>query len=176
MDTHKISIEKLNDFLLKLYNLCKMNIAFITNELNALKNEINEQKLLMKVKYEEILSALEKSNEDSALRFREETQRLTVDHELELSDIRAALNEKNEIIASLNREKEALKIEHQKEIERIEKEHQSTKEILEKTKQEIDEFKKKIEDIELQKQKEIKDLQEKMHIDYKAEIESLRSR
>ncbi|KAJ0181720.1 hypothetical protein K1T71_002442 [Dendrolimus kikuchii] len=176
MDTHKINIENLNDFLIKLYNLCKMNIAFITHELNTLKNEIQEQKQLMRVKYEEIVSALEKSNEESALQFREQTQRLTVDHELELSDIRGALNEKNEIIASLNREKENLKLEHQKEIEKLEKEHQSTKELLERTREEINRFEKKLEDIEAQKQKEIKDMQEKMHMDYKADIESLRSR
>ncbi|KAJ8729559.1 hypothetical protein PYW08_001140 [Mythimna loreyi] len=176
MDTHKINIDKLQDFLIKVYAVCKVNIVFIVEELIKLKDEVNEQKKFMTSKYLEILEAWEKSNEESAIRFREETQRLTVDHELELSDMKAALNEKDEVIATLKTDTENIKNVHKKEIERLEKEHEETKDLLEKTREEIQGFEKKLEDIEAQKQKEIKDLQEKMHQDYKAEIESLRSR
>ncbi|CAD0196283.1 unnamed protein product [Chrysodeixis includens] len=176
MDTHKINIEKLQEFLVKVYGLCKVNIVFIMEELANLKNEVNEQKKYITSKYLEILEAWEKSNAESAIRFREETQRLTVDHELELSDMKAALNEKDEVISNLKSETENIKTEHQKHVEKLEKEHQETKEVLEKTREEIKGFESKLEDIEAQKQKEIRDLQEKMHMDYKAEIESLRSR
>uniref|UniRef100_A0A2A4KA47 RB1-inducible coiled-coil protein 1 n=1 Tax=Heliothis virescens TaxID=7102 RepID=A0A2A4KA47_HELVI len=176
MDTHKINMEKLQDFLIKVYSVCKVNIVFIVEELSKLKAEVNEQKKFMTSKYLEILEAWEKSNVECALRFREETQRLTVDHELELSDMKAALNEKDEVITSLKTETENIKNAHQKELERLEQEHQETKNLLEKTREEIQGFEKKLEDIEAQKQKEIKELQEKMHMDYKAEIESLRSR
>lgn len=176
MDTHKINTEKLQEFLAKLYAVCKVNIVFIVEELSKLKDEVNEQKKFMTSKYIEILEAWEKSNAECAIRFREETQRLTVDHELELSDMKATLNEKDEVIATLKRDTENIIKLHQKEIERLEKEHWETKDLLEKTREEIQGFEKKLEDIETQKQKEIKDLQEKMHLDYKAEIESLRSR
>nr|XP_049706609.1 RB1-inducible coiled-coil protein 1 isoform X2 [Helicoverpa armigera]XP_049708218.1 RB1-inducible coiled-coil protein 1-like isoform X2 [Helicoverpa armigera] len=176
MDTHKINMEKLQEFLIKVYSVCKVNIVFIVEELSKLKEEVKEQQKFMTSKYLEILEAWEKSNVECALRFREETQRLTVDHELELSDMKAALNEKDEVITSLKTETENIKNAHQKEIERLEQEHQETKELLEKTREEIQGFEKKLEDIEAQKQKEIKELQEKMHMDYKAEIESLRSR
>ncbi|XP_047041676.1 RB1-inducible coiled-coil protein 1 isoform X4 [Helicoverpa zea] len=176
MDTHKINMEKLQEFLIKVYSVCKVNIVFIVEELSKLKEEVKEQQKFMTSKYLEILEAWEKSNVECALRFREETQRLTVDHELELSDMKAALNEKDEVITSLKTETENIKSAHQKEIERLEQEHQETKDLLEKTREEIQGFEKKLEDIEAQKQKEIKELQEKMHMDYKAEIESLRSR
>lgn len=176
MDTHKINIEKLQEFLVKVYGLCKVNIVFIIEELANLKNEVNEQKTFITSKYLEILEAWEKSNAECAIRFREETQRLTVDHELELSDMKAALNEKDEVISNLKTETDNLKSEHQKQIEQLEKEHRDTKDLLEKTREEIKGFESKLEDIEAQKQKEIRDLQEKMHMDYKAEIESLRSR
>lgn len=176
MDTHKMNMEKLQEFLVKLYGLCKVNIVYILEELAKLRSDINEQKEFITSKYLEILGAWEKSNDDNALRFREETQRLTVDHELELSDMKANLNEKDDVIATLRTETEYIKNDHHKEIERLQKEHQDTKDLLEKTREEIREFEKRIEDIEAQKQKEIKDLQEKMHMDYKAEIESLRSR
>lgn len=176
MDSYKLSIEKLQDFLRKLYTLCKLNIAFIAHELSLLKSEINEQKKVMKVKYEELLVALENSNEESALRFREQTQRLTVDHELELSDMKSALNEKDEEIASLIRERENLKLDHLSAIERFQNEQQSINALLENSREEIQGLQKKMEEFEVKKQKEIRDLQEKMHSDYKAEIESLRSR
>lgn len=176
MDTHRIDMEKLQEFLVKIYALCKVNVVFIVEELAKLKDQVNEQRKFMASKYLEILEAWEKSNVEIAIRFREETQRLTVDHELELSDMKAALNEKDEVIATLKIDTENIKTLHEKEIERLEKEHQDTKVILEKTREEIQGFEKKLEDIEAQKQKEIKDLQEKMHLDYKAEIESLRSR
>ncbi|XP_075992089.1 autophagy-related 17 isoform X2 [Anticarsia gemmatalis] len=176
MDTHKINMEKLQDFLVKLYNVCKANIVYIMEELVKLKNEVDNQKQLISSAYLEILEAWKRSNEESAITFREQTQRLTVDHELELSDMKAALDEKDNVIATMKTETENIKAEHQKEIERLENEHQSTKDLLEKTREEIQGFGKKLEEVEAQKQKEIKELQEKMHQDYKAEIESLRSR
>lgn len=176
MDTHKINMEKLQDFLMKLFGLCRVNMMFIKEELAKLKSEVDEQKKWINGKYLELLEAWERNNEETAIKFREQTQRLTVDHELELSDMKAALNEKDEVIDSLKKEKEDLNIVQQKEIERIEEEHQSTKDLLEKTREEIQAFEKKVEELEIAKQKEIKELQEKMHMDYKAEIESLRSR
>lgn len=176
MDTHRISIENLQQFLLKVYDACKVNIVYIMEELVKLRNEVTEQRNFINSQCMEILKEWEKHNEETAIKFREQTQRLTVDHELELSDMKAALSEKDDIIATLKEEQENMKLEHQKEIERLETEHRSTKELLEKTREEISSFEQKLEELEILKQKEIKDLQEKMHMDYKAEIESLRSR
>ncbi|KAJ2944634.1 hypothetical protein O0L34_g3985 [Tuta absoluta] len=176
MDTHRINMEKLQEFLVKLCGLCRVNIVFIKEELAKLKNDMNEQRNWLGERYVELLKEWERNNEEAATRFSEQTQRLTFDHEIELSDMKASLAEKDEIIETLKKDKEDLKTEHQKELERLEREHQSTKELLDKTRKEISAFEKKLEDIETNKQKEIKDLQEKMHQDYKAEIESLRSR
>ncbi|XP_060802696.1 RB1-inducible coiled-coil protein 1 isoform X2 [Amyelois transitella] len=176
MDTHKINMEKLQEFLISLCSLCRTNIMFIKEELVKLKGEINEQKKFVKGKYLEILDGWERSNQEAAIRFREHTQRMTVDHELELSDMKAAMTQKDDVIDSLKREKEDLKLEHQKDLERLDKEHQDTKDLLEKTRMEVKELEKKLAEYDANKQVEIKELQEKMHLDYKAEIESLRSR
>lgn len=176
MDTHKINIEKFQQFLLKLYDLCKVHIVHLMDELVRIKTEINEQKLYLNSECKAILDEWRNNCEETALQFREQTQRLTVDHELELSDMKAALNEKDDIISSLKLETENIKLEHQKEIDRLNEDHQSTKYLLEKTREEISTFEKKLEEVEANKQKEVKNLQEKMHQDYKTEIESLRSR
>ncbi|XP_028155826.1 RB1-inducible coiled-coil protein 1 isoform X3 [Ostrinia furnacalis] len=176
MDTHKINIDKLQEFLVKLCTLCRANMVFIKEELAKLKTDADEQKNFIKSWYLEIVQAWEKSNQEIALRHREQTQRLTVDHELELSDMKATLTQKDEAIENQKKEMEDLKLEHQKEIEKLNNEHQSTKDLLEKTRQEVAGFEKKLEEIEVQKQKDIKEMQEKMHMDYKAEIESMRSR
>ncbi|XP_048484264.1 RB1-inducible coiled-coil protein 1 isoform X2 [Plutella xylostella] len=176
MDSHKINMEKLKDFLLQLFQLCKANILFIREELARLKSDMDVQKQFIAGKYMEVLEAWQKSNEENALEFREQTQRLTVDHELELADLKNDLNGKDEVIASVKSDKEMLKQEHQHHIEELHKEHQSTKDLLEKVKEEIKSYEVKLEEAEAQKQKELKDLQDKMHQDYKAEIESLRSR
>ncbi|CAH2066391.1 unnamed protein product, partial [Iphiclides podalirius] len=176
MDTHRINVEKLQDFLCKLCTLCKVNMLYIKEELVKLKVEMDEQKQYMSGKCMEIIQAWEQSNEEVAIKFREQTQRLTVDHELELSDMKASLHGKDEIINSLKCGYEELKLEHHKEIEKLEMEHQGTKDLLERTRDEIKSFEKKLEEMEVQKQKEIKELQEKMHLDFKAEIESMRSR
>ncbi|CAG9567347.1 unnamed protein product [Danaus chrysippus] len=176
MDTHKINMEKLQDLFVKLFNVCKINIVLIKDELTKLKSEVDGQKKFINTKYIEITEAWEKVNEHAETRFREQTQRLTVDHELELSDMKAALNEKDDVISNLKRETEDMKIEHQKEMERLDKEHKSTKDLLDETRKEIKAFEKKLEEAEVQKQKDIKEMQEKMHLEYKAEIESLRSR
>lgn len=176
MDSHKINMANLREFLNKLHSLCKVNIVYILEELIKLKNEVDEQKKFMNTAYLDILEGWNKSNDESALRYREQTQRLTVDHELELSDMKATLNEKDNVIETLKEEIGNTKDKYKKEVEMVEKEHESTKEVLARTREEIEGFGKKLEEIEAQKQKEIKELQEKMHQDYKAEIESLRSR
>lgn len=176
MDTHKINIEKLQDFLVNLCNLCRVNVMFIKEELTKLKTDIYEQRKWINDKCIELLQVWEKNNEETAIRFREQTQRLTVDHELELSDMKAALKDKDDVIELFKKEKEDVKSDHQRGIEQLEKQHQSTKELLDKTKEEMKVFEKKQEELEMLKQKEIKELQEKMHMEYKAEIESLRSR
>lgn len=176
MDSHKINMGKLRDFLNQLFDICKVNILLIRDELAKMKSDIDDQKKFMTGKYIEVLKAIEKSNEENDIRFREQTQRLTVDHELELNDLRNDLNSKDSIIESIKAEKEDLKVEHRKKIDQLEKEHQSTRELLERTREEIKQFELKLEEAEVQKQKELKELQEKMHQDYKAEIESLRSR
>lgn len=176
MESHRISIGNLQQFLLNMYEACKMNIVYIMEELIQLKNEVNEQRNFVNSKCMEILKEWERHDAEKALKFREDTQRLTVDHELELSDMKAALNEKDDVISMVKSEKESIKLEQQKEMQRVENEHRSTKELLEKTRDEIATFEQKLEDVEVLKQKEIKDLQEKMHMEYKAEIESLRSR
>lgn len=176
MDTHKINIEKLQDFLVKLCNLCRANVIFIKEELTKLRADVDEQRKWINDKCIELLQVWEKNNEETAIRFREQTQRLTVDHELELSDMKAALKDKDDVIELYKKEKEDVKSDHQRVVDRLETQHQGTKELLEKTKDEIKVFEKRQEDLEILKQKEIKELQEKMHMEYKAEIESLRSR
>ncbi|CAK1549757.1 unnamed protein product [Leptosia nina] len=176
MDTHKFNIEKLQDFLLKLCTLCKVNIVLIKEELMKLKSDSEELKKYMSDKYQEATESWIRHNEDTQERFREEKQRLMVDHELELSDIRAALSEKDQIIEALKREKEELKNQHQKELESAEAEHKSTKELLEQSRVVIKTLEGKLDDAEIQKSKVIKEVQEKMHLEYKAEIESMRSR
>lgn len=149
---------------------------YIKEELTKLRTDVDEQRKWINDKSIELLQVWEKNNEETAIRFREQTQRLTVDHELELSDMKAALKDKDDVIELFKKEKEDVKSDHQRDIELLEKQHQSTKELLEKSKEEMKAFEKKREELEILKQKEIKDLQEKMHMEYKAEIESLRSR
>ncbi|XP_072936343.1 RB1-inducible coiled-coil protein 1-like isoform X1 [Epargyreus clarus] len=176
MSIDKLNIEKLQDLLARLCGLVRVCICFIKDELVKLKDDMDVQKKYVEEKHLEIIDEWEKNNEQVAIRFREQTQRLTVDHELELSDMKASLTEKDDVISLLKSEKEELKVAHQKDIERLESEHQGTKDLLEKAREELKMFEKKFEDAEVQKQKEMKELQEKMHQEYKAEIESLRSR
>lgn len=176
MEVQKINIEKLRELLIKLSSLCRINILFIREELVNLRREIDEQNKYMVLKYLDIKSAWEKSNEETEIRFREHTQRLTVDHELELSDMKAALNEKDETIHNLRRDLEVLKADHQKEMEKLKSEQNHSNELLDKAQEEIKSLEKKLEELELSKQRVVKETQEKMHLEYKAEIESLRSR
>lgn len=176
MDTQKLNIVKLQEFLAKLFNLCKINIMFIKDELLKLKKDVDEQTKFVQNIYKSITRAWERNQQEIDVRFREHTQRLTVDHELELSDIKAALNEKDNIISNLKKEIDDLKGEHKNEIMKIESEHQSTKDILEKTREEVKKHTITLTEFEARKQKDLKEMQEKMHLEYKAEIESLRSR
>lgn len=176
MDTHKLSMEKLKAFLIRLHELCKLNIIFIREEIMKLQKQMNEQKEHITQECIDIVKACEKSNEQIALNFREETQRMTVDHELELSDMKEIISNKDEEINTLKLQVEQIKLEHNQERERDKIEQEKITELLENIKDEVKEYELKLQEAEATKQKEIKEMQDKMHLDYKAEIESMRSR
>ncbi|CAH2104840.1 unnamed protein product [Euphydryas editha] len=176
MDTHKLNVEKLQDFLAKIFCLCKLNITLIKDELRKLKKDVDEQKDFVHNIYKKITEAWERNQQETQIRFREHTQRLTVDHELELSDMKAALSDKDITISNINKEMENLKVFHRNEISKMECEHQQTKNTLERTREAVKELENKLVEFEARKQVDLKEMQEKMHLEYKAEIESLRSR
>lgn len=176
MDTHKLNMEKLTQFLIKLHELCKWNIIFIKRELLHLTNLIEDQKKYVAQQCLEIADVCKTSNEQIAITFREETQRLTVDHELELSDMKKVISNKDEIIDNMKNDVEQLKQEFEREKLQLLSEHQDTREALSKLQEEIKDFQKKLDEADVIKEKEKRELQEQMHKDYKAELESMRSR
>lgn len=176
MDTHKLSMEKLKEFLTRLHELCKLNIILIRQELRNLKDQLEDQKMYIENQRAEISAACERSNQIMAISFREDIQRMTVDHELEMSDIKNVINNKDEEISVLKTSMDEIKVEREKLSEQLDCERHKNVELLEKYQEIVKEYESKLSEAEVNKQKEIKELQERMHMDYRSEVASIRSR
>lgn len=124
----------------------------------------------------DIISTWEICVADNALREREAFQRLTVDHELEMNDIKQVIKKKDDEISNMKIEILAIKNEYSQLIQEKNEEISNLLAQIQSIEDLKLEHKKAIEEMELAKQKAIKETEEKMAQDYKGEIESLRSR
>ncbi|CAH2090595.1 unnamed protein product [Euphydryas editha] len=82
----------------------------IKNEFLKLQKDVDERKKFVHNIYETITQAWERNQQKTEIIFREHTQRLTADQDLELSDMKAALNDKHNIVSNIKKAVEDLKL------------------------------------------------------------------
>lgn len=157
-------------------NICSQSICVLRDELGKLKTDSADNQVVLKKHCNEILSAWDKCNSENAIRERETLQRLTVDHELEMNDMKQTLAQRDEQIHSHKLDYIALENKYTQMHQEMTTNVNYLKEVIKTHEEAAKEQIKKLEEMELAKQKSIKELQEKMSQEYKAELESLRSR
>lgn len=176
MECKRNEADHLKESISSICEISSQTISLLRNDLNKLKSEVCDQKVGVHDQCSKVIKAWEKYIQENLIREREVLQRLTVDHELEMNDIKQTLIGKDEKILVLE--------------ENILKNKKESGEIVDKWKLDMSELQqkivqyenfiseqnKKLEEAEVSKQKALKDLQDKLTMENKAEVESLRSR
>lgn len=152
------------------------SIALLRDQLRTIGDDVNSNRTKFSSEFEKIentWSSLKQQQENTE---RELVNRLTVDHELELSDIRKCLTAKDDEIAALKCDNSKLlgKLANTKlESERAAKQTTDETDTL---RARLEELQLKVANFECDKEKAVNELKDKLNREHKTEIESLRCR
>lgn len=152
------------------------SIALLRDQMRAIGDDVNCNRTNFTLEFEKIenvWTSLKQQQENSE---RELVNRLTVDHELELNDVRKCLTTKDDEIAALKCDNSKLlgKLANTKlESERVAK--QTTNE-TDSLRARLEELQQRVANFECEKEKAVNELKDKLNREHKTEIESLRCR
>lgn len=163
-----LEVERLKKLLQDIYKVCSSSINLLRTELSDLKNDSNSTKIIINTSLEKFDKTWHKIKNEMNLQERELINRLTVDHELELNDIKKYLNVKND-------ENEYMKIDKKNLEECITKIMFQREQDLQNFRDTETKLNDKICDLEQQIEKSISE-REKLKFEHKTAFESLRCR
>lgn len=168
--------ERLKALLQSMSQLSLSSIALLRDQLRAIGDDVNCNRTNFSSEFEKIENAWTSLKQQQVNAEREVVNRLTVDHELELNDVRKCLTIKDDEIAALKCDNSKLleKLANTKlESERVAK--QTTDE-TDKLRARLEELQQKVANIECDREKAVNELKDKLNREHKTEIESLRCR
>lgn len=168
--------EKLKNLITQMGTLAREAIKHLRDELSELKAQVSAEKELIDSHCPTVTDTWDKLIKASEIKEREALQRLTVDHELEQSDLKKLIQGRNEEIQSLRAENQCLErsLIKFREENRVQKDEYER--LLHHSKHKHDELKKRIDEFNEEKEKAIKDVKDELTKEYKAEMDSIRSR
>lgn len=174
--TAQLEIERLKSLLVAMAQLSRDSIELLREQLRGVKDNVNCDKKDLAAEFQRIDTMWTNLKEQNATNEREIINRLTVDHELELNDVRKLLGIKGDEVAEL-------KIENSKLLEKLANSELETETSKTRSSSEIDGLKARIAQLEEQlnnhdteKTKAVNEIKDRLIREHKTEIESLRCR
>lgn len=156
--------------------LSRNSIELLREQLRVMKDDVNCDKKDFVSEFKKIETTWSQLKEQNATNEREIINRLTVDHELELTDVRKLLTIKTDEVADL-------KIENSKLLEKLANSELETEKTKTRSSSEIDGLRARIAQLEEQmnnheteKIKAVNEIKDRLIREHKTEIESLRCR
>lgn len=168
--------EKLKNLVIQMAVLAKEAIKQLKDELCELKAQCTTETKIIDNHCISVHESIERLLKASEIKEREALQRLTVDHELEQSDLKKLIQCRSEEIQSLRAENQCLErsLIKAREENRLQKEEYER--LLDHTHKNLEDLKRNIDSFDEDKEKAIKEAKDELTKEYKAEMESIRSR
>lgn len=159
---------------MQLSQLANIAITQLKEEILDIKAQYTEELRLVKAFCVDVNSQWEDLVKETEVKHREALQRLTVDHELEQSDLKKVIQSKCEEIQGLRKENQFL----ESSVHRVKNELKVRREEYDRSLQErdkhISELKTRVEGFPDEKEKSVKEAKDVLAKEYKAEMESIR--
>lgn len=176
LGTTRLEVEKLKSILRNVYQLSQSSISFLREQLSALKSENSARQADFRNKLEAINKCWTVIQEETRNRERETIQRLTVDHELEMNDLRKSIHLKDDEIQSLRSDNAMMKASHIETVSKYESEKKELNAKIDEMKEVVSKLEKQLADVDVDRKKAIQEAVEQLEHKHKTEIESLRCR
>lgn len=169
-------MERLRGLLHGMHDVCRNAVGLLREQLAEIRKDSDSGKQSLEQQFEKIAETWDKIKDETQNREREAINRLTVDHELELNDIKKYLNTKIEEIEALTGDRNRLEEMHERLVAEHEKDKEETKKLLNDMANRIVELEAQANQALTDKQKAVNEIRDKLNREHKTEIESLRCR
>lgn len=176
LETSRSEQNKLKSFLVTLADMSRQNILVLKSELKELKSQIVDHRAEINLQYGFLGSSWENLSVERDNKEREMLQRVTVDHELEISDHKRVHQAKDEEIKSLRRENLHLETTIRNSAEESGILRGELDNISAKHKKQVEDLERQLLDASAERERMVKETAERLYRDHKAEIDSIRSR
>lgn len=176
LGTTRLEVEKLKTILRTVYQLSQSSISFLREQLSAVRTESASNRAEFRSKLEAINRAWAAIQEEARNRERETIQQLTVDHELEMNDLRKSIHQKDDEMQSLRSDNSMIKASHIETVSKYESEKRELNVTVEEMKEVVRKLEHRLADVEVDRKKAIQEAVEQLEHKHKTEIESLRCR
>lgn len=172
----QIEIDRLRALLKSMSALSLHSIGLLRDQLRSIGDDVNCNRTSLSTEFEKIEKSWSSLKQQQESTERELVSRLTVDHELELDDIRKSLTSKDDEIA-------ALKCDNSKLLGKLANTKLESERVAKQTTDETDSLRARLEELQLrvanfecEKEKAVNEIKDKLNREHKTEIESLRCR
>lgn len=172
----RLEVERLRASLIGMYGICKVTVDELRQRLHMIATDSVSDRAAVTSQFKKIAEVCDRMKNEALNREREVINRLTVDHELELNDIKKCLNVKDETIDTLKQDKCNADAAYAILFEEREQERVKYEQSLAELNGRMVELEKLAATAAADKQKAVNEIKEKMMRDHKTELESLRSR
>ncbi|XP_053694143.1 RB1-inducible coiled-coil protein 1 isoform X2 [Sabethes cyaneus] len=172
----RIEVERLKVLLRDVCQLSQSSIVVLREQLSALRSENAAHQTEFKVQLEAINRSWVDIQKAARNQERETVQQLTVDHELEMNDLRKSIHQKDDEIQSLRSDNSTMKANLIETVSKYESEKKELTDKIEEMKEVVCKLEKQLADVSVDRKKAIQEAIEQLEHKHKTDIESLRCR
>uniref|UniRef100_A0A7G3ATQ4 RB1-inducible coiled-coil protein 1 n=1 Tax=Lutzomyia longipalpis TaxID=7200 RepID=A0A7G3ATQ4_LUTLO len=175
LGTTRCEVEKLKNLLRSLHAQSQAAIQVFREQIKDIRHDTESGKSDLDIQLKSLNDAWEMIKLE-ATNHQQELIKRTVDHELELNDLKKTLDTSNEMIVTLQNEKKSLEDDHKLAVKKYEVLMEEMQEKVKGLMEAADEYRAREVKVNEEKEKLTKEITEKLMREHKSELESLRSR
>lgn len=165
-----LEVDRLKQLLILMHRASQESINLLRQQIGTIKADTANEKQAVQSELDNLLRSWDELQAETKNHERELVQRLTVDHELEMNDLRKSLFVKDDEINTLKSEKDELASGMREQTdEKLQMERK-----VQELQQRVQELEKKLAQQSLERDAAVKEVKEKLLSDHRNEIESLR--
>ncbi|XP_058121010.1 RB1-inducible coiled-coil protein 1 isoform X2 [Anopheles coustani] len=176
LGTTRLEVERLKGLLSSVHQLSQDSIAMLRDQLSRVRAESEANR----TQFQSDLCAMNRAWNDiqevARNRERETIQRLTVDHELEMNDLRKSIHQKDDEIQSLRADNSTMKASQIETVSSYEQEKRELADQIEQMKAVIGRLERQLAESEVDRKRAIQEAVEQLEHKHRTEIETLRCR
>lgn len=176
LSSAQMEVERLKQLLKSMSQLSLNSISLLRAQLNAIKEDSHCDKAKLADDFKRIEDTWNRMKIETENNERELINRLTVDHELELNDLRKIMLAKDDEIAILKCDNSALHTKLSTADAQIKQKGDDAEDEIRTLKARVADLVKQVSESEIDKEKAVNMIKDKLIRDHKTEIESLRCR